>query len=122
MTMKADRPEFEQLVDPDTTLTRIGEAYEFSEDPVWSVVERCLYFSDIPGDKRFRWSECAGIELVMAAAFKGNGMAFDVTACGSLCWGGVDLRTLFLTTSTTVHTMPVGCASAPLPHYGVAAR
>ena len=37
--------------------------------------------------------------------------------CGSLCWGGPDLRTLFLTTSTTVHTMPTLCTSAPLPHY-----
>ena len=39
--------------------------------------------------------------------------------CGSLCWGGADLRTLFLTTSTTVHTMPTLCTSAPLPHYDV---
>jgi gluconolactonase len=37
--------------------------------------------------------------------------------CGSLCWGGPDLRTLFLTTSTTLHSMPTLCTSAPLPHY-----
>ena len=37
--------------------------------------------------------------------------------CGSLCWGGPDMHTLFLTTSTTVHTIPTLCTSAPLPHY-----
>ena len=36
-------------------------------------------------------------------------------------WGGSDLRTLFLTTSTTVHTMPTLCTSAPLPHYQIGA-
>ena len=37
--------------------------------------------------------------------------------CGSLCWGGPDLRTLFLTTSTTLHAIETRCTSAPLPHY-----
>jgi gluconolactonase len=76
--VEADRPEFEKLVSPDATLTKIGEGYEFSEGPVWSVAEQALYFSDIPGDKRFRWTESGGMELVMAPTFKGNGMAFDV--------------------------------------------
>jgi gluconolactonase len=76
--VEADRPEFEKLVSPDAALTKIGEGYEFSEGPVWSVAEQALYFSDIPGDKRFRWTEAGGMELVMAPTFKGNGMAFDV--------------------------------------------
>ena len=76
--VKPDVPEFESLVSPDAELTRIGEGYVFSEGPVWSVAEQCLYFSDIPGDKRFRWSEATGMELVMAPTFKANGMAFDV--------------------------------------------
>ena len=44
------------------------------------------------------------------------GMIATPEVCGSLCWGGPDLRTLFLTTSTTVHTMPdavhLGAAAA----------
>jgi gluconolactonase len=35
--------------------------------------------------------------------------------CGSVVFGGSDLHTLFLTTTTTVHSMPVKVASAPLP-------
>ena len=45
------------------------------------------------------------------------GVVHTPEVCGSLCWGGADLRTLFLTTSTTVHTIRTRCTSAPLPHY-----
>jgi gluconolactonase len=78
VVVKPDVPEFGELIDPQATLTKIGEGYIFSEGPVWSVAEQCLYFSDIPGDKRFRWSAARGMELVMSPTFKGNGMAFDV--------------------------------------------
>jgi gluconolactonase len=67
--VEADRPEFGKLVSPDAALTKIGEGYEFSEGPVWSVAEQALYFSDIPGDKRFRWTEPGGMELVLAPTF-----------------------------------------------------
>jgi gluconolactonase len=75
--VKPDTPAFEALVDVNATLTEIGSGYVFSEGPVWSVADQCLYFSDIPGDKRFRWSESTGMELIMEPTFKGNGMAFD---------------------------------------------
>ena len=35
--------------------------------------------------------------------------------CGSVVFGGADLTTLFLTTTTTVQMMPTKVASAPLP-------
>ena len=35
--------------------------------------------------------------------------------CGSLALGGDDLRTLFLTTTTSVHLIETNVASAPLP-------
>ena len=35
--------------------------------------------------------------------------------CGSVVWGGPDLRTLFLTTSTTVQMMQTIVAGATLP-------
>jgi gluconolactonase len=37
--------------------------------------------------------------------------------CGSLCWGGDDLRTLFLMTSTTVHSVRTRVGPAPLPPF-----
>jgi gluconolactonase len=72
-----DTREFEELIDPGVDLTQISDGHEFTEGPAWSPAEQALYFSDIPGDKRFRWTEAGGAELVMAPTFKGNGMAFD---------------------------------------------
>jgi gluconolactonase len=34
---------------------------------------------------------------------------------GNLCWGGEDLRTLFVCSSTTVFSVRTKVASAPLP-------
>jgi len=76
--VQPDTPDFLQLVDADAALTQIGSGYVFTEGPAWSVAEQSLYFSDIPGDKRFRWNESAGMELIMEPTFKGNGMAFDI--------------------------------------------
>jgi gluconolactonase len=36
---------------------------------------------------------------------------------GSLCWGGEDLHTLFLMSSTTVHSVRTLVAPAPLPPF-----
>ena len=78
MTIVAgDNPGFADLVDPQAELTLLGSGFVFTEGPVWSVDEQCLYFSDIPGDTRHRWSAERGIELVGAPTFKANGMAID---------------------------------------------
>src|SRR5688572_13945052 len=72
-----DSPRFEDLVDPSAALTLLGSGYVFTEGPAWSVEEQCLYFSDIPGDRRHRWTAERGVELVAEPTFKANGMAFD---------------------------------------------
>lgn len=72
-----DAPRFADLVDPSAELRLLGSGYVFTEGPVWSVEEQCLYFSDIPGDRRYRWSAERGMELVAQPTFKANGMAFD---------------------------------------------
>jgi gluconolactonase len=74
---EADVTEFAALVDPQATLTRVGEGYQFSEGPVWSPREQCLYFSDIPSDDRWRWSSERGMELDAHPAFKANGLVLD---------------------------------------------
>jgi gluconolactonase len=66
------------LVAPDAELRCLGTGYGYAEGPVWSAAEGALYFSDIPGDARWRWTEAGGVEEVMSPSFKGNGLAFDV--------------------------------------------
>ena len=75
MIVDVDSPAFEALIDPDAELVRLGGGYQFTEGPVWNPRDQSLYFSDIPGDTRWRWSEAGGMELVAEPTFKGNGMA-----------------------------------------------
>ena len=78
MAVIVERDDFASLVDPAAELTLLASGYVFTEGPVWNVREQALYYSDIPGDRRFKWTEGAGAELVMFPTFKGNGMAYDV--------------------------------------------
>jgi gluconolactonase len=77
MSVIAENPAFELLIDPGAELERLGEGYEFSEGPVWNQREQALYFSDIPGDTRWRWTRSNGMEVVATPTFKGNGLAFE---------------------------------------------
>ena len=65
------------------------------------------------------WVTGPGGVWVISPTGERLGRILTPEVCGSLCWGGADMRTLFLTTSTTVHAMETLCTSAPLPHYKV---
>ena len=67
----------DSLIEPGAELTCLGTGYEFTEGPVWVPAEQALYFSDIPGDVRWRWTEAGGMEVAETPTFKGNGMALD---------------------------------------------
>ena len=43
------------------------------------------------------------------------GVVPTAEVCGSLVWGGADMRSLFLTTTTTVHVVRTLVGPAPLP-------
>ena len=85
MIVEVDSPTFEELIDPNAELVRLGEGYQFTEGPVWNPRDQSLYFSDIPGDARWRWSEAAGMQLVAEPTFKGNGMAYDIDGSLLVC-------------------------------------
>ena len=85
MNVTVDDPVFEELIDPKAELVKIGEGYQFSEGPVWNQREQALYFSDIPGDARWRWTATGGMELAATPTFKGNGLAFDVDGSLLVC-------------------------------------
>jgi gluconolactonase len=51
--------------------------FGFLEGPIWNPREGCLYFSDITGDARIRWSERDGASIARQPNFKGNGMTYD---------------------------------------------
>jgi gluconolactonase len=85
MTSTGRQPAIDALIDADAPLRLIGTGYQFSEGPVWSTAEQCLYFSDIPGDTRWRWSDAAGLEVAKSPCFKANGLVLgtdqELVAC-----------------------------------------
>ena len=85
MGVIVDDPAFEQLIDPNAEMVKIGEGYQFSEGPVWNQREQALYFSDIPGDARWRWTAAGGMQLAAEPTFKGNGLAYDVDGSLLVC-------------------------------------
>ena len=85
MIIEADDSAFEALIDSEAELTRLGEGYLFTEGPVWSPGERCLYFSDIPNDARWRWSAEQGMVLDAKPTFKANGLVLDTDGALLAC-------------------------------------
>ncbi len=65
------------LVDAGAEAEQLGTGFLFTEGPIWNPEEQVLYFSDMPGDVRRRWSEQDGISEVMRPSNKGNGMTYD---------------------------------------------
>ena len=72
----------DKLIDRDQDFRLLGTGFGFTEGPAWNTPGNYLMFSDIPGDRRWRWSEQGGMELDAWPTYKGNGMAYE--ADGSL--------------------------------------
>ena len=83
--IEVDSPEFAELIDPAAELEFLGNGFQFTEGPVWSRGDGAMYFSDIPGDARWRWTREAGMELVAEPTFKGNGMAYELDGSLLVC-------------------------------------
>jgi gluconolactonase len=73
--MKSDA--LRELVDENAAVEQVATGFTFTEGPIWNASERCLYFSDMPGDVRRRWSEEDGVSEVMNPSNKCNGMTYD---------------------------------------------
>jgi gluconolactonase len=78
MSDTASESALDALIAPGTELQRLGEGYEFTEGPVWSTADQALYFSDIPGDVRWKWTEAGGMEVVRTPCDKANGLVLDL--------------------------------------------
>ena len=66
-----------RLVERDAPVERVCTGFRFSEGPIWNPREQCLYFSDMPGDVRRRWSPRDGVVEVRNPSNKCNGMSYD---------------------------------------------
>ena len=73
------------LVDESAQPVRLGTGFAFVEGPVWNPREACLYFSDLKGDIRRRWSEPDGDTIARQPNNHGNGMTYDADLALLIC-------------------------------------
>ena len=77
MTIEVNSPRLLDLVAEDATVEKLGTGFKFTEGPIWNPKEKCVYFSDMPDDKRRRWHAKDGISVVRSPSNKCNGMTLD---------------------------------------------
>lgn len=53
------------LIAPDARIEKLGEGYQWSEGPVWIPEGDYLLFSDVPGNKMYRWKEGEGVSVFL---------------------------------------------------------
>lgn len=53
-------PSARDLLHVDAPLESLASGYGWSEGPVWDRQRDCLYFTDVPGNIAWRWSEAGG--------------------------------------------------------------
>jgi gluconolactonase len=108
MTHAALSPGFENLIDLDAPITRIGTGFKFTEGPIWHPQDRNLLFSDMPGDVRRRWDPAGGIVEVRRPSNKCNGMTYDA---------GLNLIVCEHATSSLVRERPDGRREILASHF-----
>lgn len=57
--------EARRVINPDAMGEILGTGYMWSEGPAWSKAESALYFTDVPGNKAYRWSADDGVTVAM---------------------------------------------------------
>jgi len=77
VSIEANSPALLDLIDGNAAVEMVCTGFEFTEGPIWNPREQCLYFSDMPGDIRRRWSERDGVTEVRNPSNKCNGMTYD---------------------------------------------
>lgn len=77
MAIVANSPKLLELIDQDARVEQIVSGCGFTEGPIWNGQGQFLLFSDMPMDKRRKWSAAGGVEVVLDPAWKCNGMTYD---------------------------------------------
>jgi gluconolactonase len=77
MTIEIQDRRLTALIDEAAQPARLATGFAFVEGPVWNPREACLYFSDLKGDIRRKWSHAEGDTIARQPNNHGNGMTYD---------------------------------------------
>ena len=83
MTFHPTSPRFHDVVPPGAALEKIADGFQFTEGPLWDARQGCLLFSDILGNRIYRWSPHEGVSVRREPSGMSNGLTFDPE--GRLC-------------------------------------
>jgi gluconolactonase len=78
MKIESYGKEFNDLIDPETTIEKIASGFSFTEGPVWDEPNNRLLFSDIPSNKIFSWSSDQGVSIYRSNSNFSDGLTFDM--------------------------------------------
>ena len=97
-----------ELVDENATLEQLAGDFRFTEGPIWHPAEAHLTFSDIPGNRLYRWSEAGGVTVLREPSNMANGNTYDAQGRMLTCEHA---------TSRVTRTEPDGSVVVLASHY-----
>jgi gluconolactonase len=68
---------FTSVVGKSVAIEKIATGFLFTEGPLWHTPDRCLLFSDMPGDHLRKWSAGGGVTTFRKPCGQSNGLAWD---------------------------------------------
>ena len=81
-------PELEGIVDLDREIEEIGNGYQVAEGPLWWREGGYLLFNEVRGNRRWKWTPAAGMNLLQEPSNNANGLTRDQQGRQILCEGG----------------------------------
>lgn len=96
------------VVDESATLDQLAGDFRFTEGPIWHPRDEHLTFSDIPGNRLYRWSEAGGLSVLREPSNMANGNTYD---------GEGRMLTCEHATSRVTRTEPDGGVIVLASHY-----
>ena len=89
-------------------LDQLAGDFRFTEGPIWHPRDEHLTFSDIPGNRLYRWSEASGLSVLREPSNMANGNTYD---------GEGRMLTCEHATSRVTRTEPDGSVIVLASHY-----
>ena len=68
---------FQKLFFKNPTLERVASGYSFTEGPVWKESDSCLYFTDFPNEKIYKWCPKIGARIYVNKSNRAIGLAVN---------------------------------------------
>ena len=77
MPIEQVSPKLERIVSRGQEIEELGEGYQLAEGPVWYQDGGYLLFSDIPNNRRMKWTASQGVTMFQEPTNEANGLTRD---------------------------------------------